>query len=57
MDYTLGNSIEIDIIIGSNFGDIYGICCNKYILLKSDVHEGAINCLKITSNFYLYNQK
>ena len=57
MDYTLGNSIETDIIIGSNFGDISGICCNKYILLKSDAHEGAINCLKITSNFYLYNQK
>ena len=55
MDYSLGNSIETDIIIGSNLGDISGICCNKYIILKSNAHDGAINCLKITSNFYLYN--
>ena len=57
MDYSLGNSIETDIIIGSNLGDISGICCNKYIVLKSNAHEGPINCLKITSNFYLYNQR
>ena len=57
MDYSLGNSIETDIIIGSNLGDISGICCNKYIILKTNAHEGAINCLKITSNFYLYNQR
>ena len=57
MDYSLGNSIETDIIIGSNLGDISGLCCNKYIILKTNAHEGAINCLKITSTFYLYNQR
>lgn len=43
LDYTLGNSIETDIIIGSNYGDITGISCNKYILLKTNAHNGAIN--------------
>ena len=57
MDYSLGNSIETDIIFGSNLGDISGICCNRYIILKTNAHEGAINCMKITSNFYLYYQK
>ena len=48
LDYTLGNSIETDIIIGSSFGDITGISCGKYILLKSNAHNGAINCIKAT---------
>ena len=49
LDYSLGNSIETDIIIGSNFGDITGISCNKFILLKANAHNGCINCIKSTT--------
>ena len=55
LDYSLGNSVETDIIIGSNFGDITGISCNKFILLKTNAHQGSINCIKTTTKLGINN--
>lgn len=48
LDYILNDKIESDVLIGSNFGDISAITCNKYAVLKTNLHEGGINCLKVT---------
>lgn len=48
LDYVLNNKIETDILIGSTFGDISAITCNKYVVIKSGLHDGAINCIKVT---------
>lgn len=50
MEYILfnENSIETDILFGSNFGDISAISCDKYLVVKTRVHNGTVNCLKVT---------
>ena len=50
LDYEIGTTIETDIILGSNFGDISGISCNKYFVIIKDAHNGSVNCIKITDN-------
>ncbi len=48
MDYDIGTSIETDIIVGSNFGDISGISCNKYFVVIQNAHNGTVNCIKVS---------
>jgi hypothetical protein len=48
MDYDIGTNIETDIIVGSNFGDISGISCNKYFVIIQNAHNGTVNCIKVS---------
>ena len=50
LDYDIGSNIETDILVGSNFGDICGISCNKYFVINSSAHNGTVNCIKVTDN-------
>lgn len=50
--YSLGNTIESDIIAGTNSGDLVLVSCGKGIMLKDRAHDKMINCIKITELFF-----
>jgi hypothetical protein len=49
ISYRLGHSIQSDLIIGNNFGDISTYCSQKYFVLHDQAHpRSPINVIKVT---------
>lgn len=51
ISYSLGNTIESDVIAGNNNGDLILVVCGKYIIAKEKAHQKMINVLKIIELF------
>lgn len=47
ISYHMNENVEFDILGGNNFGDLFLITCNKYIIARKKAHEKMINCIKV----------
>ena len=54
ISYRLGHSVQSDLIIGNNFGDICTYCSRKYFVLNEQAHpRSPINVVKVTNTLSL----
>lgn len=54
ISYRLGHSVQSDLIIGNNFGDICTYCSSKYFVLNEQAHpRSPINVVKVTNTLSL----
>jgi hypothetical protein len=54
LSYRLGQSVQSDIIFGTNLGDISTYCSKKYFVLTEQAHPGvAINVIRVTNSLSL----
>lgn len=49
--YRLGNSVESDLILGTNFGDLGLISRGEYTRVHKTAHKKMINCVKVSDIF------
>jgi hypothetical protein len=48
MSFKLGNSIQSDVLFGTNLGEITTYCSGKHFILHDNAHEGPINVIRVT---------
>lgn len=48
MSFKLGNSIQSDVLFGSNLGEITTYSSGKHFILHDAAHDGPINVIRVT---------